>query len=98
MAAAPPVASSPAPLPDALRRAAENTQRRMALQYSLAGLGNESGQPIRRRTVNIELAPWCQVYVDTVELERLPADTPELLGNALAQALHEERIRRGEKS
>lgn len=91
-------ASIPDPLPDPLRQAAEISQRRMDLKLNLSGLGNTSGQPVRRRTVHIALTPWCQVYVDAAELAQLPANTPELLGNALAQALHEERILRGEKS
>jgi DNA-binding transcriptional MerR regulator len=91
-------ASIPDPLRDPLRQAAEISQRRMDLKSNLSGLGNASGQPVRRRTVQIALTPWCQVYVDAAELARLPANTPELLGNALTQALHEERIHRGEKS
>jgi DNA-binding transcriptional MerR regulator len=91
-------AAGPAPTQTVLRQAAEITQRRMDLQANLTGLGNPTGQPVRRRTVQIELTPWCQVYVDTEELARLPTNTPELLGNALTQALHEERIHRGEKS
>jgi DNA-binding transcriptional MerR regulator len=93
-----PTASIPDPLPYPLRQAAEITQRRMDLKSNLSGLGNASGQPVRRRTVHIALTSWCQVYLDAAELARLPADTPELLGNALTQALHEERIHRGEKS
>jgi DNA-binding transcriptional MerR regulator len=91
-------ASIPVPLPDPLRQAAEISQRRMDLKSNLSGLGNASGQPVRRRTVHIALTPWCQVYVDAAELAGLPANTPELLGKALTQALHEERIQRGEKS
>jgi hypothetical protein len=61
-------------------------------------LGNESGTPERLRTVRISLTPWCHVYVDAKELPRMGAETPEILGNALTQALQEERIRQGEKS
>lgn len=93
-----PAASIPDPLRDPLRQAAEISQRRMDLKSNLSGLGNPSGEPVRRRTVHIALTPWCQVYVDAAELARLPANTPELLGKALTQALHEERIHRGEKS
>ena len=93
-----PTASICDPLRDPLRQAAEISQRRMDLKSNLSGLGNTSGQPVRRRTVHIALTPWCQVYVDAAELAQLPATTPELLGNALTQALHEERIHRGEKS
>jgi DNA-binding transcriptional MerR regulator len=93
-----PTTSISDPLYDPLRQAAEITQRRMDLKSNLSGLGNPSGEPVRRRTVHIALTPWCQVYVDAAELARLPANTPELLGNALTQALHEERIHRGEKS
>jgi DNA-binding transcriptional MerR regulator len=93
-----PAASIPDPLRDPLRQAAEISQRRMDLKTNLSGLGNASGEPVRRRTVHIALTPWCQVYVDAAELARLPTNTPELLGNALTQALHEERIHRGEKS
>jgi hypothetical protein len=91
------VAPPPESMTDPLLHAAAISQRRMTLQSSLAGLGNTSGQPVVRRTVNIALTPWCQVYLDAAELEGLPAETAELLGSALAQALHEERIRRGEK-
>ena len=93
-----PIPPLPAPLTDPLRQAAEISQRRMDLKSALSGLGNTSGQPVRRRTLHIALTPWCQVYVDADELARLPANTPELLGNALTQSLHEERIHRGEKS
>lgn len=80
-----------------LLQAHEISLRRLDLQKNLTELGNVSGKPERRRTIRISLTPWCQVYVDARELARMPADTPEILGNALTQALHEERIRKGEK-
>ena len=81
-----------------LLQAHDISRRRMDLQRNLTALGNASGAPHRHRTIRLSLTPWCQVYVDARELSRLSADTPEILGNALTQALHEERIRKGEKS
>jgi DNA-binding transcriptional MerR regulator len=86
------------PSSTSLRQAQDITRRRMDLQKNLTALGNASGAPHRHRTIRLSLTPWCQVYVDARELSRLSADTPEILGNALTQALHEERIRKGEKS
>lgn len=80
-----------------LRQAHEISARRLDLRKSLTDLGNESGKPERRRTLRISLTPWCHVYVDARDLKNLPADTPDILGNALTQALHEERLRKGEK-
>jgi DNA-binding transcriptional MerR regulator len=103
--------SAPFPVPDfaaslaaeppssaPLLQAQDITRRRLELQKNLTALGNASGAPHRHRTIRLSLTPWCQVYVDARELSRLSADTPEILGNALTQALHEERIRKGEKS
>ena len=90
--------SSAPPSSTSLRQAQDITRRRMDLQKNLTALGNASGAPHRHRTIRLSLTPWCQVYVDARELSRLSADTPEILGNALTQALHEERIRKGEIS
>jgi len=96
--------SMPAPeaasesLTEPLRQAAEISMRRMSLQSTLTDLGNPSGQPTRREKVCIELAPWCQVYLDMDALRQLPAEAIDRLGSALSQTLHEERISRGEKS
>ena len=81
-----------------LLQAHDIARRRLDLQRNLTTLGNASGTPNRERTIRLSLTPWCQVYVDARELARMPADTPEILGNALTQALHEERIRKGDKS
>ena len=86
------------PSSGSLLQAHDITRRRLDLQKNLTALGNASGTPNRQRTIRLSLTPWCQVYVDARELSRMPADTPEILGNALTQALHEERIRKGEKS
>ena len=50
-------ASMAEPPRDPLRQAAEISQRRMDLKSNLSGLGNVSGQPVRRRTVQIALTP-----------------------------------------
>lgn len=81
-----------------LHQAQDIARRRLDLQKNLTALGNASGTPNRQRTIRLSLTPWCHVYLDARELSRMPADTPEILGNALTQALHEERIRKGEKS
>lgn len=83
--------------PEPLRQATEIAQRRMDLHRTLVDLGNPTGKPERRRAVRLSLTPWCHVVVDSHELNAMPADTPEILGNALTHALHEERLRRGEK-
>jgi DNA-binding transcriptional MerR regulator len=95
--AAEPLPSAP-PSSASLLQAQDITRRRMDLQKNLTALGNASGTPHRHRTIRLSLTPWCQVYLDARELSRLSADTPEILGNASTQALHEERIRKGEKS
>jgi DNA-binding transcriptional MerR regulator len=89
--------SPPPSYSEPLLEAHEISLRRIDLQKNLTELGNVSGRPERRRTIRISLTPWCQVYLDARELARMPAETPEILGNALTQALHEERIRKGEK-
>ena len=94
----PPATGPVAPERTILRQAAEITQRRLELKANLAELGNPTGEAVRRRTVQISLTPWCQVFVDSDELSRLPPTTAETLGTALTQALHEERINRGDKT
>jgi DNA-binding transcriptional MerR regulator len=86
------------PLPQALQQAAEITQRRRRLEENLTELGNPEGKPVRQRTLRIELAPWCHVYVDTDMLKKMPPDAIDTLGSALTHALHEERMTRGDKS
>jgi DNA-binding transcriptional MerR regulator len=85
-----------APRKPTLSMAAEISTRRTALRENLLALGNEQGAPDRVRMVQIALAPWCTVYVDTAQLKHMPEDTPALLGTALTQALQEERLQRGE--
>jgi len=94
----PPPAMPSETLTEPMRQAAEISMRRMSLKSNLTDLGNPQGEPTRRPMVRVELAPWCHVYVDTDELSHLPADSIDRLGSALAHALHEERISRGEKS
>ena len=81
----------------ALEVAAELTRRKAALTDNLKALGNEDGRPQRRRTVRIELTPWCQVHINAKELHEISDEAAETLGTALTQALQEERTRRGEK-
>ena len=85
---------SPTP---ALEVAAELTRRKVALSDNLKALGNPDGKPQRRRTVRIELTPWCQVLIHAKELHEISDEAAETLGTALTQALQEERTRRGEK-
>lgn len=83
--------------PPALEMAAELTWRKSALTDNLKALGNEEGRPLRRRTVRIELTPWCQVQINAKELHDISDEAAQTLGTALTQALQEERSRRGEK-
>jgi hypothetical protein len=80
----------------ALEEAAQISERRKNLRTSLLALGNAGGGISRRRTLQLSLTPWCTVYVDAAELQKSSTPTLELIGKALTQALHEERIRRGE--
>jgi len=101
-AAASPPASwqhfSSASLASPLRLATEIAQRRGELRENLIALGNASGAPERQRMVRISLTPWCHVDVEAGHLGRLSEIDPEILGNALAHALREERLRKGNKS
>ena len=85
------------PAPPALEMAAELTRRKAALTDNLKALGNTEGRPQRRRTIRIELTPWCQVHINAKELHEISDEATEILGTALTQALQEERSRRGEK-
>ena len=82
----------------ALELAAALTRHRSSLRDHLRSLGNAEGQPQRRRTLRIVLTPWCEVLVDTNQLQRMGEDAPEVLGSALTRALLDERSRRGEKT
>lgn len=83
--------------PPALEMAAELTRRKSELTDNLKALGNTEGRPLRRRTVRIELTPWCYVHINSKELHDISDEATETLGTALTQALQEERSRRGEK-
>jgi len=85
------------PRSDSLARAAGLAARRMGLEETLRELGNESGAVERAEMVELRLTPWATVYVDARQLRRLgPADA-EALGRALADALGEARMTRGER-
>jgi DNA-binding transcriptional MerR regulator len=89
-------ASVPAPGPEALlARAADISRRRVSLEENLKALGNPEGRPDRSDIVRLDLTPWCQVHVHARQLAEMTEDTPAILGEALTQALQEERIRRG---
>jgi len=77
-----------------LARAAGISRRRVSLEENLKALGNPDGRAGRNRMLRIELAPWCHVYVDPQQLCDLSEDTPEVLGDALTQALLEERLQK----
>jgi DNA-binding transcriptional MerR regulator len=83
--------------PPALEMAAELTRRKAALTDNLKALGNADGRPQRRKTIRIELTPWCQVHINAEELLEISDEATETLGTALTQALQEERSRRGER-
>lgn len=82
---------------DSLARAADLTARRMGLAETLRELGNESGVVERGEMVQLRLTPWATVYVDARELRRLGTAEAEALGKALAEALREARMTRGDK-
>lgn len=85
------------PRSDSLARAASLTARRMDLAETLRELGNESGVVERGEMVQLRLTPWATVYVDARELRRLGPAEAEALGKALADALREARMTRGDK-
>jgi DNA-binding transcriptional MerR regulator len=84
--------------PPALEMAADLTRRKSALADNLKALGNADGRIRRQRVIRIEVAPWCQVHINAAELQEMTAETAEVLGAALTQALQEERSKRGEKA
>lgn len=82
---------------DALTRAATLAARRMDLAETLRSLGNEAGAVEREEMLRIRLTPWATVDIDARQLRRLGPDAAEALGKALAEALREERMTRGDK-
>jgi len=76
--------------------ATQIVERRGLLRDSLLTLGNPSGTTQRQRIVRISLTPWCHVDIEARRLARLSETDPEVLGNALANALREERLRKGD--
>ena len=80
-----------------LTRAATLAARRMDLADTLRSLGNESGAVEREEMLRIRLTPWATVDIDARQLRRLGPDAAEALGKALAEALREERMTRGDK-
>jgi len=91
MPRAEPYAASP------LEVAAAASMRRLDLAETLRALGNPAGEPERAELVRIRLTPWCAVDVDTAQLRRFGPELPDVLGQALAQALHQERLNKGER-
>ena len=83
--------------PTSLGRAAELSHRRSHLRDDLKSLGNPSGRPHRRKVLRLSLTPWCQVQIDVQSLKNMDANTPQVLGDALARVLEEERLMTGEK-
>lgn len=85
----------------ARRAAAKKKQRADQVRASnplLALAAPDSAPPPPDQVyVRIEIAPWCHVYVAREELRHMPPDAPEQLGQALAQALIEERLRKGDR-
>jgi DNA-binding transcriptional MerR regulator len=77
-----------------VERAAEISRRRVALEENLQSLGNRAGRPETRRLLRISLTPWCHVDIEAHHLKAMSDGTPEVLGAALTQALHDERTRR----
>lgn len=82
---------------DSVPRAATLAARRMNLGETLRTLGNEAGEVEREEILRIRLTPWATVDIDARQLRYLGPETAETLGKALADALREERITRGDK-
>jgi DNA-binding transcriptional MerR regulator len=81
---------------DPLARAAQSTQRRSQLRADLQTLGNAAGTPEVTPVVHLQLAPWCQVYINPQQLENADSDTLQRLGQALTAALEEHKLHTGE--
>ena len=84
--------------PTALERAAGLLLRRSKLRGDLKSLGNPFGRPDRRRLLRISLTPWCQVLIDARHVKTMDSTAPRVLGDALANALEEERVTAGDKN
>jgi len=80
-----------------LGRAADLSARRGHLRDDLKSRGNPAGRPHRRKVLRLSLTPWCQVHIDLQSLKAMDANTPQVLGDALARVLEEERLMTGEK-
>lgn len=83
---------------ESLADAAQMSMRRLDVGATLRSLGNPSGAPERTEVVQIGLTPWCSVQVDTAVLRRLGPEVPDALGHALAHALHQERLKKGDRT
>lgn len=83
-----------APPPDSrLPRWARLTREKIVRRRLHDALGNPPEAPRRERLVRLVLAPWCHVHVEPDALAQSPPGTEEMLGQALAQSLSEERVR-----
>jgi len=90
------VAPPPSASFDVLELAAAATQRRSQLRADLQTLGNTAGTPEVTPVVHLQLAPWCQVYINPQQLENADSDTLQRLGQALTAALEEHKLYTGE--
>ena len=90
------VAPPPSASFDVLELAAAATQRRSQLHDDLQHLGNELGAPEVTAVVHLQLAPWCQVYINPQQLENADSDTLQRLGQALTAALEEHKLNTGD--
>jgi hypothetical protein len=82
-----------APAQTSLQRATAISVRRMELRDALTSLGNPTGEPERQRLIRLRLTSWCEVQIDAAMLDRLDEETTRLLGQALTNALQEERLK-----
>lgn len=98
---APPAARVPLREPAStafMRRTLEGAGQRMDLQHTLRRLGASTTEPVAEQLTRLAITDWCWLLVDSERLRTLSLDDADDIGRAIAAALSDPRIRKGEKS
>ena len=70
----------------------------MDLQHTLRRLGASTTEPVAEQLTRLAITDWCWLLVDSERLRTLSLDDADDIGRAIAAALSDPRIRKGEKS
>jgi DNA-binding transcriptional MerR regulator len=80
-----------------MRRALEDAGQRMDLQRTLRRLGAPTTEPVPEQLTRLAITDWCALLIDTDRLRGLSLDEADDIGRAIAAALSDPRIRKGDK-